>query len=158
MAFELSAERSQRLDQIVARYPSAMAATLPALRLVQEEVGWVPVEAMHWVSSRLGVPVAHVQGVATFYTLFHKEPVGKHVIQVCRTLSCAIRGGAALLAQCEKRLGVSVGGTKGDFTLEHAECLASCGTAPVLTVNDEFHENLTAEKVDAILDRIGAPK
>ena len=158
MAFELSVERAQKLDQIVARYPAAMAATLPALRLAQEQDGWVSVDAMRWIADRLKVPLAHVQGVASFYTLYHKEPVGKNVIQVCRTLSCAMRGGEAILRRCADKLGVAVGGTKGDFTLETAECLASCGTAPVLTVNDEFHENMTADKLDALLSQLGAAK
>jgi NADH-quinone oxidoreductase subunit E len=158
MAFELTPERSKRLDDIVGHYPNAMAATLPALRIVQEEVGWVPLDGMRWIAARLGVSLAHVESVASFYTLYHKEPVGKHVVQVCRTLSCAMRGGGRLLERCKERLGVDVGGTAGDVTLETAECLAACGTAPVLTVNDEFHENMTVEKLDRLLDSLGAKR
>jgi NADH-quinone oxidoreductase subunit E len=133
-----------------------MAACLPALRLVQEETGWVSPDAMAWVATRLELPLAHVQGVVSFYTLYHREPVGKQVVQVCRTLSCALMGGERVLHHCEKRLGIKAGETTpdGQITLQTAECLASCGTAPALTVNDEFHENLTLEKVDALLDRL----
>ncbi len=156
MAFELTPERSKRLDDIVGHYPNAMAATLPALRMVQEQAGWVSLDGMKWIANRLGVALAHVESVASFYTLYHKAPVGKNVVQVCRTLSCAMRGGTKLLARCRERLGVDVGGTSGDVTFETAECLASCGTAPVVTVNDDFHENMTVEKLDALLDRLGA--
>lgn len=156
MSWKPSEAGQQHLDAIVARYPSKMAACLPALRLAQEETGWVSPEAMAWVAQRLELPLAHVQGVVSFYTLYHREPVGKHVLQVCRTLSCALMGGERLLAHCEKRLGVKAGETTADarITLQTAECLASCGTAPALTVDDEFHEGVTIEKLDALLDRL----
>ena len=158
--FAYTPERAAKLEDICSKYPPEWrkSAVLAALYLVQDQQGYLTATALRHVAQFLRITPAEVEDVATYYVMFYKAPVGKYVLQVCRTLSCAIRGGPALLAQCEKRLGVSVGGTKGDFTLEHAECLASCGTAPVLTVNDEFHENLTPEKVDAILDRIGAPK
>jgi NADH-quinone oxidoreductase subunit E len=156
MSWKPSEAGQQHLDAIVARYPSKMAACLPALRLAQEEIGWVTPEAMTWVAERLEVPLAHVQGVVSFYTLYHREPVGKHVVQVCRTLSCALMGGEKLLARCEAKLGIKAGGTTPDgrITLQTAECLASCGTAPALTVDDEFHEDVTIAKLDGLLDRL----
>lgn len=156
MSWQPSEAGRKHVDDLVARYPSKMAACLPALRLVQEETGWVSPDAMAWVATRLEIPLAHVQGVVSFYTLYHREPVGKQVVQVCRTLSCALMGGERVLRHCEKRLGIKAGETTpdGQITLQTAECLASCGTAPALTVNDEFHENLTLEKVDALLDRL----
>ena len=156
MAWNPSPAGQQKLQEIVARYPNRMAACLPALRIAQEELGWVSPDAMAWVSQALDLPIAHVQGVVSFYTLYHRKPVGKHVVQVCRTLSCALRGSERVLDQCKKKLGVEVGGTTADgkVTLETAECLASCGTAPVLTVDDEFYENLSAEAVDQLLDRL----
>ena len=111
---------------------------------------------MVWVARRLELPLSHVQGVVSFYTLYHREPVGKHVIQVCRTLSCALLGSERILDRCEKKPGIKAGQTTADgkITLQTAECLASCGTAPALTVDDEFHENLTLEKLDALLERL----
>src|SRR5687767_13301835 len=154
MTWQPSASGQKRIDDLVARYPSKMAACLPALRVAQEELGWVSPDVMTWVARRLEIPLAHVQGVVSFYTLFHREPVGKNVLQVCRTLSCAMLGAERILDHCQKRLGIRVGETTpdGQVTLQTAECLASCGTAPVLTVNDEFHENLTLARVDSILE------
>lgn len=156
MTWTPSAAGQKRIDEIIARYPSKMAACLPALRLAQEEIGYVSKEAIDWVSRRLELPRAHVQGVVSFYTLYHQEPVGKHVVQVCRTLSCALVGGETMLEHCQKKLGIRPGETTpdGKITLETAECLASCGSGPVLTVDDEFVENLTIEKVDALIDRL----
>ena len=108
---------------------------------------------MQWVAARLDVPAAHVKGVATFYTLFNKEPVGRHQVWVCRTLSCALGGADAILHHCEKRLGIHAGQTTpdGKVTLRSAECLASCGTAPMMQINFDYHENLTPEKIDQVL-------
>src|SRR2546428_8262205 len=111
MAWSPSAERQQELDRIVERYPTKMAACLPALRLCQDEIGHVTIDAMRWVGERLDVPLAHVQGVVGFYTLFYTRPVGKHVVQVCRTLSCAMRGAEELLGHLEDKLGCKAGGT-----------------------------------------------
>lgn len=156
MSWQPSEAGQKKVDELVARYPSKAAACLPALRLAQEELGWVSPDVMVWVARRLELPLAHVQGVVTFYTLYHREPVGKHVIQVCRTLSCALLGSERILDHCEKKLGIKAGQTTADgkITLQTAECLASCGTAPALTVDDEFHENLTLEKLDALLERL----
>ena len=99
---------------------------------------------------------AHVQGVVTFYTLYNQKPVGKHQVWVCKTLPCALRGGLDVLHHCEKRLGIHAGETTpdGKITLRTAECLASCGTAPMMQVDKEYHENLTKEAVDAILTKL----
>jgi NADH-quinone oxidoreductase subunit E len=99
---------------------------------------------------------AQVKGVVTFYTLFNTEPVGKHQVWVCKTLSCALRGAPEILSHCEKKLGIHVGETTkdGKVTLRTAECLASCGTAPMMQVDKKYHENLTQAEVDRILDRL----
>lgn len=155
MAFALSEERERELDKIVSRYPNKMAACIPVLHLCQEANGnWVSEDVIEFVSARLGLSAAHVKGVVTFYSLFNEEKPGKHQVWVCRTLSCALRGGGDILAHCEKRLGVHVGETTkdGKITLRTAECLASCGTAPMMQVDKTFHENLTTESVDRILD------
>jgi NADH-quinone oxidoreductase subunit E len=113
-------------------------------------------EVIEFVAKKLDLSTAHVQGVVTFYTLFNQKPVGKHQVWVCRTLPCALRGAYDVLAQCEKKLGIHAGETTkdGKVTLRTAECLASCGTAPMMQVNKEYHENLTPERVDEILKRL----
>ena len=156
MPFALSPERERKLQEILERYPTKMAATLPLLHLCQEQEGWVSPEVIEWVSHRLDVSPAHVQGVVTFYTLYNQKPVGKHQVWVCKTLPCALRGGLDVLHHCEKRLGIHAGETTpdGKITLRTAECLASCGTAPMMQVDKEYHEDLTKERVDAILKKL----
>jgi NADH-quinone oxidoreductase subunit E len=155
-SFALTPEREKQLEAILARYPTRMAATIPVLHLCQEQNGWISDEICEWVAERLGVSAAHVKGVATFYTLFNKEPVGKHQVWVCRTLSCALNGADGVLHHCEKRLGIHVGETTkdGKITLRTAECLAACGNAPMMQVDKDYHERLTLEDVDRILDRL----
>jgi NADH-quinone oxidoreductase subunit E len=154
MAFVLSEAHERELAEIMARYPNKMAACIPVLHLCQNaNDNWVSPEVIQFVSERLQLSAAHVQGVVTFYTLFNQHRPGKHQVWVCRTLSCALRGSDAILAHCERRLGVHVGQTTADgkFTLRTAECLASCGTAPMMQVDKTYYENLTTEKVDEIL-------
>ena len=155
-SFALTPEREKQLEEILTRYPNRQAATIPVLHLCQEQNGWISDEVIEWVANRLEVSAAHVKGVVTFYTLFNKEPVGKHQVWVCRTLSCALNGADQVLHHCEKRLGIHAGETTkdGKITLRTAECLASCGTAPMMQVDRDYHEGLTLEKVDAILDRL----
>jgi NADH-quinone oxidoreductase subunit E len=154
--FALSPEREKHVEEILARYPNPKAACIPVLHVCQEQIGWISEEAMQFVADRLSLSTAHVKGVVTFYTLFNKEPVGKHQVWVCRTLSCALRGSDEILHHCEKRLGVSPGQTTkdGKVTLRTAECLASCGTAPMMQVDKDYYENLTTAEVDRILDRL----
>ena len=156
MSFALSADHEQKLADLLTRYPNKMAACIPLLHLCQEQNGWITPEIVDYVAARLEVGVAHVQGVVTFYTLFNKKPVGKHQVWVCRTLPCALRGAGSILKHCEQRLGIHAGETTSDgaITLRTAECLASCGTAPMMQVDKAYHENLTPESVDAILDQL----
>ena len=155
MAFALSAERERQLAEILSRYPNKMAACIPVLHLCQEEnQNWVSEEVITFVAEKLELSAAHVKGVVTFYTLFNQKPVGRHQVWVCQTLSCALRGSEAILAHCEKRLGCHVGETSkdGKVTLRTAECLASCGTAPMMQVDKKYYENLSIAEVDRILD------
>jgi NADH-quinone oxidoreductase subunit E len=156
MPFALSPERERKLTEILKRYPTAMAATLPLLHLCQEQAGFVGPEVIDFVSKRLDLSPAHVEGVVTFYTLYNQHPVGKHQVWICRTLPCALRGAYDVIAHCEKRLGIRCGETTpdGKVTLRTAECLASCGTAPMMQVDREYHENLTRNRVDEILTRL----
>jgi NADH-quinone oxidoreductase subunit E len=156
MSFALTPERDRELSDILARYPNRQAACIPVLHLCQEQNGWVSDEVIAFVAKALDLSTSHVKGVVTFYTLFNQQPVGKHQVWVCRTLSCALRGGDQVLHHCEQRLGIHAGETTADgsITLRTAECLASCGTAPMMQVDKEFHENLTLPEVDRILDRL----
>ncbi len=159
MAFQLTTEREDQLAEIFARYPNKMAACLPVLHLAQEQHGWLSEEVMAWAATTVGVSTAHILGVATFYSLYRTHPAGKHHVWVCRTLSCALNGADRLIEHCEKRLGIQVGETTADgaVSLHTAECLASCGTAPMMQIDREYHENLTFEKVDVLLDRLRKP-
>ena len=154
MPFALSPERERKLKEILERYPTKMAATLPLLHLCQEQNGYVGDEIVDFVSHRLDLSPAHVKGVVTFYTLYNQHPVGKHQVWVCRTLPCALRGAYQVIEHCEKRLGIKCGETTpdGKVTLRTAECLASCGTAPVMMCNDDFYEAVSNEKADKILE------
>jgi NADH-quinone oxidoreductase subunit E len=154
MSFALSPEREKQLEEVLERYPDQQAACIPLLHLCQKQNGWLSDEVLEWVATRLELSAAHVQGVATFYSLLDTDPVGRHQIWVCRTLSCALQGSDAVLAHCEKRLGIHCGETTADggITLRTAECLASCGTGPMMQVDEDYHEKLTLEDVDRILD------
>ena len=156
MAFVLSPDRAREMTEILSRYPTRRAASIPLLHLCQEQEGYVSEEAMAFVAEKVDMSPAQVIGVVTFYTLFRTEPAGKHQVWVCKTLSCALRGSNHILEHCEKRLGVHVGETTrdGKVTLRTAECLASCGTAPMMQIDKKYYENLTPAEVDRILDRI----
>jgi NADH-quinone oxidoreductase subunit E len=157
MAFALDAEQERQLEDILSRYPNKMAACIPMLHLCQEaNENWVSPDVIAFVAKRLQLSAAHVQGVVTFYTLFNQKKPGKHQVWVCHTLSCALHGAEELVKHCEKRLGVHVGETTkdGKITLRTAECLAACGTAPVMQVDKRYHESLTTQEVDRILDRL----
>jgi NADH-quinone oxidoreductase subunit E len=134
-----------------------MAACLPALQVCQAaNGGWISDEVIAFVAERLEIGSAHVKGVVTFYSLLNTRPPGRHQVWVCRTLSCALRGGESLLAHCEQRLEIREGETTADgrVTLRTAECLASCGSGPVMQVDQQLFEHLSTEDVDRILDRL----
>ena len=154
--FALSADRERALVALMAKYPTRMAVCIPLLHLCQDQQGYVDDGVIDFVSHKLDLPPAHVKGVVTFYTLFNQHPVGKHQVWVCKTLPCALRGAGDVIKQCEKKLGIQVGETTrdGKVTLRTAECLASCGTAPMMQVDKEYFEDLTADRVDAILTRL----
>jgi NADH-quinone oxidoreductase subunit E len=158
MAFTLSAEHEKIVDELVSRYPAKQAACIPVLHLCQKQVGWVSPEVIAYVATRLSMSTSEVQGVVTFYTMYHQHPPGKHTVWVCRTLSCELMGAKTLQEHLERRLGCHAGGTSADgtFSLKKAECLAGCGYGPMVQVDDQFYENLTVEKLDALLDRIAA--
>ena len=153
MTLEFSQESQQQIEKILSRYPNRMAATLPLLYVAQEQFGHVSEEAMELVADRLELPKSHVFGVATFYTMFNKDPVGAYHVQVCTNVSCMICGGYDVLGTFEKELGIKAGETSSDglFTLSEVECLAYCGTATAVQINDDVHEVVTPDKVSALV-------
>lgn len=132
------------------------SALLSILSLIQKEEGYLTNEAIEEMAEFLGLTPVEVHEVATFYTMFNLRPVGKYHIQVCNNLSCSLLGAESFIRYLEEKLQIRVGETTPDnlFTLTTVECLGSCGTAPVMQVNEEYYENLTKEKVDAILEKL----
>ena len=158
MTFTLSAESEKIVDELLTRYPTKRASCLPLLHLCQRQQGWVSSDVIDYVAARLEMATSEVQGVVTFYTMYHQQPVAPNVVWVCRTLSCDLRGARELQKHLEKRFECDVHGTSkdGKFTLKKAECLAACGQAPMVQINDEFYENLTIESLDRVLNEIAA--
>lgn len=147
-------EFEKKVDAIVAKYPQPRAAMLPVLWECQREKGWIDGDSERWVAERLGTTPAHVHGAVTFYTMYKQRPMGKYHIQVCTTLSCMLRGSDELFEHLETKLGIKAGEVTpdGKFSLVRVECLGSCGTAPMFQLNDDFHEDLTLDRVDELLD------
>ena len=156
MALEFSPEALKKFEETVARYPKKEAAMLPVLYLAQQEFGYLGPEAIAYVAKLMGQEPAPVQGVVSFYTMFNTRPIGRHHIQVCRTLPCALGGAGRITACIKRKLGIDIGQTTADrrFTLSEVECLASCGTAPMMQINDDYYENLNEEKTEKILDSL----
>lgn len=150
----ISDQAKQRMRDLAARYPVARSAVMPALYIAQEEEGYISQAALEAVAEAIELTVDDVESVATFYTMYYQRPPGKKVIKVCTSISCYLRNCDALVEHLEERLGIKRGETSenGNYTLLTAECLASCGTAPVLQVNDEFVENVTPDMADALVD------
>lgn len=155
MKFELSKQRKEEAAVIVKRYPTKRSALLPLLWLIKEQEGYVSNEAIEFAADYLDLSCAEVMGVVSFYTMFTRQPIGKHHIQVCTNLCCKLKGADWLLSYIKKKLGVKVGETTKDnkFYLSTVECLGSCGTAPMMQIDNDYYENLDAGKVDAILER-----
>ena len=150
----LSTEMKTEIDGLVSRYPDPTAATLPALHIIQRELGHISTDAEDALAAHLGMPVARVHEVVTFYTMFRVDPAGKYQLDICTNLSCTLRGAKATVSEMREKLGIDFGQTTSDglFTINSVECLGSCGTAPVVQVNDTYHERVGAGDVDALVD------
>ncbi len=146
----------KRIAEIQTQYPDAQAACLPALHVAQDHVSYVTDDVLDLVADTLTLPPAFVQGVATFYTMYRKRRVGRYHLQLCTNVSCMLEGAEDLLAGLESHLGIGAGETTPDgmFTLDAVECLAACGTGPVLQINDRYHESMTLEKAVKLLDAL----
>ena len=159
-SFEFTPENLERAQAHIAKYPPGRqaSAVLPLLDLAQRQMGWVPRAAMDYVGGLLGMPPIRVYEVATFYTMFNLRPVGKYLLQACTTTPCWLRGSDEVVAACERKLGIGMGGTTEDglFTLVEVECLGACVNAPILQVNDDFYEDLDGPATEALLDAFQA--
>lgn len=151
-----SNELKARITDRVNNSETKQSALIPILHEVQDELGHISNESMEEIAIILNLSPACVQNVVTFYTMYFSEPKGKHVIWLCRTLSCALRGAEHVEHYIGDKLNIKTGQTTpdGKITFMEAECLAACGTAPVMLVDDDLHENLTKNKVDSILESL----
>jgi NADH-quinone oxidoreductase subunit E len=152
----LNEENQKRIEELRKRYPTSQALVLPVLWMVQEQEGYISEDSMKYVAALLHIPFGHILGVVSFYTMLQKNRIGKHHIEVCTNVSCMLRGSGKILEHIEQRLGISVGETSPDkkWTLSEAECMGSCGTAPMLAIGDEYYENLTLEKIDKLINNL----
>ena len=152
----LSEETLQKIAALTRRYPQPRSALIPALHLAQAEAGRISPEVIREMAKIFRLSPNEVYEVASFYTMLYKKPVGRYVVQVCTNISCLLCNGEEIMAHLQKKLGIKPGETTPDrkFTLMEVECLASCGTAPVVQINEDYHENLTVEKLDRILDSL----
>lgn len=145
-----------KLNEIISHYPVKRSAVLPALYIAQEEHGYVTDDDVRYIAERLGMRVNEVEEVVTFYTMYSRQPIGKHKLQVCRTLSCMLLGAEEITEHISEKLGVEVGETTADgrFTLQEVECLGFCDLAPCLQVNFDYHEKVTKASVDDIIKNL----
>ncbi len=150
----LNPDNLQRALDLIALYPQPRSALIPILHILQEQDGYLSEDGMNHVGELVGLEAVEVRGTASFYDMFHFEPVGRYLIAVCTNIACMLQGAYRLLEHAEERLGVAPGGTTADgmFTLEDAECLALCGNAPCLTVNWRFFGDVDPEGFDALTD------
>lgn len=151
-----SPEVEAEIDGHLAKYPVKRSAILPLMFIVQRERGYLDPPGVLYLANRLALRITDIWEVATFYSMIHTEPVGKYHIQICKTLSCKILGEPKITEHVCNKLGIKPGATTADgrFTVSLVECLGSCGTAPMFQINFDYHENLTPEKVDEILEAL----
>lgn len=151
----LSPRVTKLIESIRGNFPTTQALLIPALHAVQDESGWVSVDSMKDIGAYLQLPLSKVKEVATFYTMFKLEPQGKVNLQFCVNISCWLNGADKLVHCAEKRLGIKCGETTkdGKYTISEVECLASCGTAPVLQINEDYYEGLDVPKLNQLLDQ-----
>ena len=160
-SFTFTPDNLTRAQAIIAKYPKGRqaSAVIPLLDIAQRQSGnWLPVAAMDYVADLLAMPAIRVYEVASFYTMFNRQPVGKHFVQVCTTTPCWLRGSSDIVKTCRETLGIGVGETSADkqFTLVEVECLGACVNAPMVQINDDFFEDLTPELLAKVLDDLKA--
>lgn len=160
MAFRFNESELQQINTLLARYPSKMSATLPLLHMVQRREGWVSPDAIEEVARLLELTRIHVADVVSFYTMYHRKPIGKHLVSVCRTLCCQLVGQEDLSAYLRQRFSLTddhvATDSSGTFTVEHVECLGACGAGPVVIIDGQYHERVTVQRLGELLDGLQA--
>ncbi|MCL5028231.1 MAG: NADH-quinone oxidoreductase subunit NuoE [Bacteroidetes bacterium] len=156
MEFKFTEENIKKIEEAVKKYPVKKAAVMPVLYIAQEQNGWISQEVIKEVASILETTSEDVLGVVTFYTMYHQKPAGKYHLQVCTNVSCMLRGAYEIYDHVKDKLQIKNGDVTNDhlFSLEEVECMGSCGTAPMIAVNEDFFENLDVQKVDQILESL----
>ena len=156
MEIKFTGENITKLNEVINRYPNKQAALLSALWLAQEQYVWISQGAMKYIGDFLEIPYEHVYGVVQFYTMYNKKPVGKFHMQVCTNVSCMLRGAYEIVKFISSELNIKPGETTpdGKFTLSEAECLGSCGTAPMMQVNNYYEENLDKNKITKLISEL----
>jgi NADH-quinone oxidoreductase subunit E len=154
--FSFNHENEEKFNALLTRYPDKSSLMLPSLWMVQYQEGWISLDAMQYIAKKLECSPMDVYSVASFYTMFNLQPIGTYHLQLCKTLSCMLAGSKTLQEHLQNRLGIKAGQTSADgkFTLSLVECLGSCGTSPCMRLNDDYIENLTIEKLDALLEEL----
>ena len=155
---EFTPEHLAKVQQMMGNYPEGKqkSALLPVLHLAQEQFSWLSEDVMDYVAELLDITPVEVYEVATFYTMYHLEPVGEHVIEYCRTGPCCLMGGEEVYAHLKNKLGIEAGETTpdGKFTVKEVECLAACGWGPVFQIREKYYMHLTNDKVDEIIEEL----
>ena len=154
--FKFTPENLRRINKEISKYPLKKPAVMATLYIAQEQNGYISNEVIKEVAAILEMAAEEVLGVVTFYTMYFQKPMGKNHIQVCTNVSCMLRGGYEIWNQVKEKLGIDNMGVTGDqkFSLEEVECMGSCGTAPMLAVNEDYYENLTKDKVEELINSL----
>lgn len=152
---EFTAEELAEVEKIKAKYPNSDAAIMPLLWKAQKKWGWISDDVIRYLAYLLQMPIARIEGIASFYTMYFKKQPGRHHIQVCTNVSCMLQGGEEMLAKFSDKLGIKSGETTADgvFSLEEVECMGACGYAPMIAVDEEYIENLDIDKIDEIIEK-----
>lgn len=154
--FKFTEENLERIENEIKKYPVKRPAVMAALWIAQEQNGWISGEVIKEVASILEMTSEDVLGIVSFYTMYHQKPMGKYHIQVCTNVSCMLKGGYGIFEQVKEKLNINNMQVTEDsiFSLEEVECMGSCGTAPMIAVNEDYYENLDKEKVDRLLNSL----
>ena len=156
MDIEFSALELQDVQKHISKYPEKKAAIMPILWMAQNKWGWLSLDVMTYIAKLLDLPLSHVEGVASFYTMYFKKPMGRYHVQVCTNVSCMLRKGDEIYNHVSERLGISHNQRTDDgmFSIEEVECMGACGGAPMIAINEDFFENVDIEKVDNLLTNL----
>ena len=156
MVIEFNKEELAQIEKIKSKYPQPKAAIMPVLWLAQKKFGWISDDVKKYVGELLGLTYSHVHGVASFYTMYFKKPMGKYHLQVCTNVSCMLLGGEELYNHINQKLGIGHNQRTedGKFSLEEVECMGACGGAPMLAINEDYHEFVNINEVDKLIDSL----